>query len=445
MVNNRFLGSIANAIDSAAVGTYLAKRAGGPVFEPLNYGDLADYPAVGIDSAGVLSLIDSSYLSARSSNLGTDIDSEVSTSGINNLIPDSSGVRSIGNYSKGISNIFLDSSSEIKIGSHSISISNEYILFDGGNAASFPAASGGSSGIAWGGERGIIGGGLNSDVVRTNVIQYITIASPGNATDFGDLTVGRQELGAVSNSTRAVFGGGDDGTGSSGILDTMDYVTTATTGNATDFGDLAGVRQGIAGCGDGTYGLFGGGDNYNYKQNRIHLITVASTGNASDFGDLSIARTKVAAVNDATYGVWAGGDTGSITNVIDYLTMATTGNATDFGDLGAALENVAGVGDATRGCFGGGNTSGRVNTIEYITIASPGNATDFGDLSETKTGMGSTGCSDGTYGTFQGGYNGSIRVNTIEYITVQTTGNVTDFGDLTIGGQVHAGCSGNAS
>ena len=135
-------------------------------------------------------------------------------------------------------------------------------MFDGGNAASNFSSGGASSGIAWGGARGLIGGGLNADVVRTNVIQYITIATPGNATDFGDLTVGRQELGAVSNSTRAVFGGGDDGTGgTSAIHDTLDYVATATTGNSTDFGNLAGQRQAIAGCGDGTYGLFGGGDN----------------------------------------------------------------------------------------------------------------------------------------------------------------------------------------
>ena len=43
--------------------------------------------------------------------------------------------------------------------------------------------------------RGVIGGGqLNS-----NVIDYITIDSTGNATDFGDLTVGRNSLAGCFN------------------------------------------------------------------------------------------------------------------------------------------------------------------------------------------------------------------------------------------------------
>jgi hypothetical protein len=42
----------------------------------------------------------------------------------------------------------------------------------------------------------------------TNVIEYITIASAGNAIDFGDLTQARWGPTGVSNSTRVAFGGG---------------------------------------------------------------------------------------------------------------------------------------------------------------------------------------------------------------------------------------------
>ena len=52
------------------------------------------------------------------------------------------------------------------------------------------------------GNRGIIGSG-----VSTNVIQYITIPTPGNATDFGDLTTARHSPAAVSNGSRGVFAG----------------------------------------------------------------------------------------------------------------------------------------------------------------------------------------------------------------------------------------------
>jgi hypothetical protein len=37
--------------------------------------------------------------------------------------------------------------------------------------------------------RGVFSGGLSTGFVISNVIDYITIATTGNATDFGDLTV----------------------------------------------------------------------------------------------------------------------------------------------------------------------------------------------------------------------------------------------------------------
>jgi hypothetical protein len=40
-------------------------------------------------------------------------------------------------------------------------------------------------------------------------MDYITIATTGNAVDFGDLTVARYFVGGVSNPTRGVFGGGN--------------------------------------------------------------------------------------------------------------------------------------------------------------------------------------------------------------------------------------------
>jgi hypothetical protein len=53
-------------------------------------------------------------------------------------------------------------------------------------------------------------------------------------TDFGDLTVARTGHRTGSNTTRATFIGGED----PAISNVIDFVTIATTGNATDFGDL---------------------------------------------------------------------------------------------------------------------------------------------------------------------------------------------------------------
>ena len=91
---------------------------------------------------------------------------------------------------------------------------------------------------------------------RVNKIEYITIASTGNATDFGDLTAALQGPMGTSNKTRAVYGGGDVG-GSN--RNQIDYITIASTGNGQDFGDLtvtgSGGRRNGAAAGDSHGGI----------------------------------------------------------------------------------------------------------------------------------------------------------------------------------------------
>ena len=79
----------------------------------------------------------------------------------------------------------------------------------------------------------------------------MTTASAGDAQDFGDLTSGRGFLAAGSNSTKIAFAGGNTGSNSNII----DKITIASTGNATDFGDLTGARQGLGGAANGHGGL----------------------------------------------------------------------------------------------------------------------------------------------------------------------------------------------
>ena len=268
--------------------------------------------------------------------------------------------------------------------------------------------------------RGLFAGGE----VSTNVIDYITIATTGNATDFGDLTVGRHNISAVSSGTRAVFMGGKEGS----ILNVMDYVTVATLANAIDFGDLITANNTGAGVSSETRGISGGGYTTTYN-NAMEYITINTTGNATDFGNLTSARHSPAGVSSGTRGCWGGGFTGANVNTIDYVTIATTGNAIDFGDLTVARRSGAGCGSTTRGIFGGGYASSHVNTIDYITIATTGNATDFGDLTRSNNVLGA--CSSGTRGVWGGGNN--TNVNTIDYVTIDTTGDATDFGDLTAG------------
>ena len=131
--------------------------------------------------------------------------------------------------------------------------------------------------------RGIFSGGQAQPAGITNIISYITIASTGNATDFGDLTVARNVLGGLSSSTRGIsFCGGEPA--ASNIID---YITIASTGNATDFGDAQIASQYRTGASNDVRGVIMGGRQSPQAYDTIDKITIASTGNATDYGDLS--------------------------------------------------------------------------------------------------------------------------------------------------------------
>ena len=265
--------------------------------------------------------------------------------------------------------------------------------------------------------RGLSGGGRT----ETNVIEYITIATTGNATDFGDLTLARYGVAGYSSETRGCWSGGYGG----GFSNIIDYVTIATTGNAIDFGDLTTATFRHCGVSNLTRGVVGGGNNTNV----MDYVTIATTGNATDFGDLTTIKNSMAGngITNTTRGIFSEGD--SLANVTDYITIATTGNAIDFGDLTVIRSNSAGVSSETRGCWIGGNATGTSsNVIDYVTISTTGNAIDFGDLTVgTRT---LAGCSSLVRGVSMGGYTSS-NTNVMDYITISTTGNATDFGDLT--------------
>ena len=76
-------------------------------------------------------------------------------------------------------------------------------------------------------------------------MDYVTMATPGNASDFGDLTAGRQALSATSNNTRGVMGSGNEASSGTTASTIIDYITISSTGNATDFGDITVGREQI--------------------------------------------------------------------------------------------------------------------------------------------------------------------------------------------------------
>jgi len=238
-------------------------------------------------------------------------------------------------------------------------------------------------------------------------------------TDFGDLSVsGRSYGAAVGSSTRAVFSGGSESDNPGNV---MDFVTFATEGNATDFGDLTDGKKDHGSASNNTRGLFIAGTTGS-RINNVDYITIASAGNATDFGDASQAKTDLHGCASPTRAVNSGGNTGSRINNIDYYTIGSTGNATDFGDLTVARSGTGMVSSSTRGVtMGGYSSSGQSNVIDYITIASAGNASDFGDMTEViqvRTQV----ASNSITGI------GLVSSNKFDKITIASTGDATDFG-----------------
>jgi hypothetical protein len=176
-----------------------------------------------------------------------------------------------------------------------------------------------------GGARGIFGGGNNPAV---NIIEYITITSTGqNTQDFGDLSASKRRMGAVSSSTRGVFGGGAPTT------NVIEFITISTLGNSSDFGDLFSGSYSLSkgNISNSIRGIFGIGHNTSGYNNIIEFITIATTGNATDFGDLTTALgCERASTSSTVRGVFAGGGpsaAGSSINIIDFVTIMSTGNA----------------------------------------------------------------------------------------------------------------------
>ena len=287
--------------------------------------------------------------------------------------------------------------------------------------------------------RGLSMGGATPGI--SNVISFIEMSSYGQTGDFGDLThVVNGSPGACSSSTRGIVGGGQS---PSSNLNTINFVTIANTANALDFGDLSVARRGIAACANNTRGLWGGGRSDPSGSNptdEIDFVTIATLGNASDFGNLSVARRYLGSTSSTTRGFWMGGNSPSASDVIDFITITSTGNAADFGNLTAGRSSCEGCSSATRAIVIGGFISpAYVNTIDYFTMASSGNATDFGD-STTVSGDSSP-CSNSIRGYRVGGGNDSTQMNSIDFVTIATTGNAQDFGDLPVVQSEGGGCS----
>ena len=260
------------------------------------------------------------------------------------------------------------------------------------------------------------------------IIDYVQIASTGNAKTFGDLTQFSRHTSGLSNHIRGIVYHGSATPGDGNVID---KITIASQGNAIQFGLIDGTdTYAKRGASSSTRGVFVGGSP---GITDIDYVEIMTDGNSKDFGDLSVARSASQNCCDGKRVIVAGGRNPGGMDSIESFMIASKGNiSSEFGELSTLRCNGFGFSNSVRGLFGAGKDGpSRISEgwVESLIIASGGKAVYFGDCF---TGSYVQGAASQTRGVFGGGsMPGPAIVNVIEYVTIESAGSSTDFGDLT--------------
>ena len=132
--------------------------------------------------------------------------------------------------------------------------------------------------------RAVIGGG--EEPSKVNKMDFFNLATGQDAQDFGDLSGTRSSITPTGDTTRGVFMGGEPG-----FTNIIEYVTFSTTGNAVNFGDLSSRAKRAGGSSSNCVrGFYFGGSNDSPSPsttyNDCDAIIIQEQSNSVDFGDL---------------------------------------------------------------------------------------------------------------------------------------------------------------
>ena len=112
-----------------------------------------------------------------------------------------------------------------------------------GNEEAFGELFSGSYGLGscTNGIRAVFTGGgaaTSPTYAESDVIQFVTIATKGNTQDFGDLTEAKLFVSSTDNSVRGLTCGGFGDSPLNNATTRIEFITISSTGDGTDFGDL---------------------------------------------------------------------------------------------------------------------------------------------------------------------------------------------------------------
>lgn len=261
---------------------------------------------------------------------------------------------------------------------------------------------------------------------RHGKIQKITISTPGNATLFGNMTVGGHSAGC-SDATRGLSFHQHNYSG-------IQYMTIATPMNAVNFGRFYGGWSGAA-ASDGTRAVVFGG---RYHYSISHYVLFATPMNSVKNGDLGTTAHWNAAVSDGSKAIFDRGRMAWSNQQYRYVTISTPANAIYFGKMTNSRGWCGATSNGVHGLWAGGHASGNKNTIEKLTLATPSNSTHFGNLSYSRHTADPV--SNDTQMVAAGGNTYSTTLDTISYAN---GGSATKFGNASVGIRYSAYFSGN--
>ena len=237
-----------------------------------------------------------------------------------------------------------------------VTIASEGNAIDFGNLQNnAPAATGLSSQT-----RGLFAGGYSPN---RNTIDYVEINTLGNALDFGDLFTGNYYGSGCASPVRGMLQGNNNGTSSS--YGKYQYVTIASKGNSTEWGEPVYLSTVSSFASNSVRGVKAGGANaenpwFTVIVKSIEYITIASTGSAEYFGELTRFRSNsFNGCSTSTRAVFCGGSgdtadspSATLMNSCEFVTIASSGNAQDFGDLSEPRRSMGQCSDSHGGLGG---------------------------------------------------------------------------------------------
>lgn len=180
---------------------------------------------------------------------------------------------------------------------------------------------------------------------NASAIEYITVATTGNATSFGNLVFARIQpsCGGAGFGGRGLFAGGR--TGTYAYTNAIDYITFATPSNASDFGDLTVSRTSGPGCTDslGNAIFINGETSFGAVSHSYQKVNTATLGNATNLGAIGTSDTNSGVASDGTYAGILGGNSGSsYYSSISRYNLITNSSSTNIGFLSTQMTSLAG-------------------------------------------------------------------------------------------------------